>query len=152
MFKQFYQQPKARAKPQYIAPTPAEDEQLTGSVQNMPASDNEERFARSLYKNKRVQGFEFRKAIGAPKGMPGWKELDFLVSTISGFHAFEIDDTSFVHKGESARTKDRLSDITRRQALERDGIQLPAGIEHVDASAWLQNQESSDRRVRELIQ
>lgn len=150
MYRDFYRR-ASRMKPLYVAPTPKQQEALDGFVQGKSATADEERFARALERNNRAQSYEFRLAVGAPKGMPGWRELDFLVYTYSGWRAFEIDDTSFVHKGESARTTDRLRDISRIQALSVQGINLLAGIEHVDANVFLNNQADADRKVRDLL-
>lgn len=152
MYKSFYKQTTKKVDPTYIAPVAKPDEGLTGMVQGKTAAQDEERFARALDRNSQVMGYEFRLAVGAPKGMPGWRELDFLVETYSGYRAFEIDDTSFVHKGESARATDRLHDISRVQALQNMGAEVAHGVEHVDAVAHLQNQNDANRKVRELIQ
>lgn len=151
MYRDFYKSRIRPPKPLYLQPLRLTPEQLDGFVQGKKATDDEERFAKALDKIGSVQGYEFRMALGAPRGMPGWRELDYLVQTPGGWRAFEIDDTSFVHRGESARNADQTRDLQRIQALERQGIHLARGIEHVDAVMWLDTQAKADARVRELF-
>jgi len=75
-------------------------------VQNLKASDDEERFARVLNKaiGKRiVSRYEFRSTI-AKRGTINAKELDFLVITATGrVLAIMFFEASFVHRGASAK-------------------------------------------------
>lgn len=132
-------------KPEFAS----EAEQLIGEWDGMPASDIEERWAKATAGNPKVLQTEFRVALGAPKGMPGWKELDFLHNTVHGWKAIEIDDTSFVHKGASGKAEIVNEDIVRLMGLRQLGINVPEII-HVDG-ARLQTQDDAKRAQREII-
>lgn len=68
---------------------------LMGEVDGFQASAPEERLARALRK-KNLQ-FQFRMTVGAPRGLPGWKELDFIVWSSGMLYAVEVD-TAFTHR------------------------------------------------------
>lgn len=70
-------------------------ESLTGVVQNKQASAPEERLATAL--DEAGISYEFRFNFGAPKPLPGWKELDFLISHGGLLYATEVD-TLFTHR------------------------------------------------------
>ena len=123
-----------------------EPEQLSGQVDGMPASDLEERFIKAARKHPSVKQAIFRLTLGAPKGMPGWLELDVLMDTTLGYRAIEIDDMSFIHKGEGERQEALLKDMRRLESLKHYGINL-SQVEHVphtkletqaDANRWMQ--------------
>jgi hypothetical protein len=74
-------------------------------VQGMQASAPEERMARAL-SDANIQ-YQFRYTVGAPRGLPGWKELDFLILTHGIVYALEVD-TAFTHRDKGQ--KDVLHD------------------------------------------
>ena len=60
---------------------------LTGEIHGLKAAKGEERLARALNKKigaGTVRSFFFRSSPGLAKGQPGWKELDFEISTFFG--------------------------------------------------------------------
>lgn len=129
-------------------PTFAKDaEQLAGSFRGMKASDIEERFGNALQKSGRVRNVFFRVPVGAPRGMPGWKELDFLVETYYGYRAFQTDDVEFVHVG--SRDKDRLTDMIILEELRKMGTKVNV-IERIP-STRLGNGIQAKNTVRELL-
>jgi len=88
-----------------------DDEALTGSVQGKQASAPEERLAKALDKAN-IQ-YYFRYAVGAPRNMPGWKELDFLISHAGMVYALEVD-TAFTHR------KKAYSDVLHDAIIQND--------------------------------
>lgn len=93
----FKKQPKGVIKsiPNHVSVQPSEGEQLLGTVQGKTASAPEERLAKQL--DKAGKQYLFRYVVGAPKGLPGWKELDFLISDKGMLYAVEVD-TTFTHR------------------------------------------------------
>jgi len=124
-----------------------DQEDLTGFVQGKPASDDEERFMRVVLGSKAVDGAYFRFILGA-RGMPGWLELDCLAKTRFGHRAFEVDDMTFVHKGQREREETQIKDIRRKNMLADLGIMVRE-IEHVDAK-HLQSMSQARETVRRL--
>lgn len=124
-------------------------EQLVGEIAGMPASDLEERFYNMLNRSSAVWQKYFRMTLGAPRGLPGWLELDFLVETTYGWRAFEIDDVSFIHKGESERQEGLEKDLRRLDSLKKKGIDVRE-IEHV-TNEELGTQEDANRWGQENI-
>lgn len=123
-----------------------EPELLAGVVQDLPASAIEERFARALDK-KRIP-YIFRYAVGAPRGMPGHKEVDFLVEKNGMIYPVEVD-TEFTHrrKGEA----DRLKDAIVLNELEREGYQVFPQVLRVQGETELTDQRQADRTVDKLL-
>jgi hypothetical protein len=117
-------------------------EQLMGSVRGMKASSLEERFAKAL--DKRNIDYYFRLSIGAPRGLPGWKELDFLVVN-GGYYPIEIEDTTFIHHGTTA--EDMLKDA---QTVEYLKMYNPFPVKHVDQTR-LGDDKMADLVVKELF-
>lgn len=145
-----YKVPRRGRRPNIVSRRPSfakDEEQLTGQFRGMKASDIEERFGNSLQRNRRIRNVYFRVPVGAPRGMPGWKELDFLVETYSGWRAFQTDDVEFVHVGSDSR--DALTDVIILEALRRDGIYI-SRVERIQ-SIRITDDEQSDQTVRELI-
>lgn len=117
---------------------------LSGYVQEKDASAGEENLAGGLDASR--LRYIFRHVIGAPKGLPGWKEVDFIVFTRGLIYAIEVD-TAFTHRNKEQ--KDRLHDaiILNDQELRQYG-QLYPQVLHVDgevdiptramAKAWVQ--------------
>jgi hypothetical protein len=120
-------------------------EQLMGSVTGIPATQGEERFARALLRDKNVLTFYFRMPIGAPHGMPGWKELDYFVQTVMGYRAVQIDGVDFVHLG--TQGIDILRDRATIGDLKNYGI---GEVIHVRADQ-LATQDEANRVVRRLF-
>ena len=124
---------------------------LTGLVQGLKAAQGEERFSRTLNKgvNKGlVRGYYFRSSPGLPKGIQGWKELDFLVFGTHDIKAISVKGEDFVHKGEVARQQDRLNELIILSRLAAEGIKLDKIIS-IPADK-LVDQEQSDRVGRDL--
>lgn len=126
------------------AKLPEPEEGLTGIVQGQDASAYEERFARSMDKNPRVQWYDFVKTYVAPPGIAGSKELDFLIGA-GLIYPIQIDG-DWIHKGASARAQDEESDNQINQILQHSAqpVRRVRGIE-------LETQEMSDRLVEELF-
>jgi len=122
-------------------------ETLTGMIRGMKASDLEERFGYALDKAMQrgsVDDYRFRFAIGA-RGLPGWKELDYLVISRGGYYPVQIDDTTFIHRGTSGH--DILTEQVILDGLRKMGIH-PFPIERV-TDRVLGNQKDADRFIRE---
>ena len=81
--------------PSHVSVEAEDPEQLTAVVQGKQASAPEERLARAL--DEAGISYEFRFNFGAPKPLPGWKELDFLISHAGLLYATEVD-TLFTHR------------------------------------------------------
>jgi len=86
-----------------------EAELLVGEVMGMKASAPEERMAKAL--GKAQVPFEFRYTVGAPRGLPGWKEIDFVASKNGMVYPIEVD-TEFTH-----RNKGEADEIDNAQPL-----------------------------------
>lgn len=144
----FRKPPKAKAIPLPSKPSvsPPQAEQLMGSVHGKEASAPEERLAKAL--DKAGMQYEFRYVVGAPKGLPGWKELDFLVSRSGVLYAIEVD-TAFTHRGK--QQKDRLHDaiILNDKELNSMGLLWPM-VFHADGESDLASQENSNAYVKRL--
>lgn len=125
------------------------EEVLTGFVDGIPAKRDEEFFMSEVRKVPTVRSSQFRMAVGAPRHMPGWLELDALIETFGGFRAFEIDDMSFVHLGQREDAETKVKDLRRVAGLAKYGISLHKGIEHLDA-ADLETRAQTKILVREL--
>lgn len=121
-----------------------EPEQLTGMVQNKQASAPEERMAKALDEAK-IQ-YIFRYTVGAPRGMPGWKELDFVVYSGGLIHAVEVD-TAFTHRNK--QQSDILHDaiVLGDQALKTMGEVYPT-VMHVDGDADLADKDKANKFVQ----
>lgn len=119
-------------------------ENLTGMVQGKQASAPEERLAQALDRG----GFEyqFRMVIGAPKGLPGWKELDFLISTDGMLQAVEVD-TAFTHRNK--HTADILHDalVLNDKELNSYGTLFPRVL-HADGDSELANIDNAVSYVK----
>lgn len=121
-----------------------DEEVLVGEVKGMKASAPEERLAKEL--DKAGIQYEFRYVVGAPKGLPGWKELDFLVSSGGLLYALEVD-TAFTHM--SKENADKLHDaiIQNDRNLKELGELWPEVI-HVDGDSDLSAKESARQFVK----
>lgn len=125
----------------------APEEMLTGTVQGVKASAPEERMAKALDKAK-IQ-YEFRYTVGAPRGLPGWKELDFLILTKGIVYALEVD-TAFTHRNKES------SDVLHDAIIQNDpeinsvGTLWPTVI-HADGDSDLASQTNAEGYVKNLF-
>ena len=114
---------------------------LVGSVQGMEASAAEERAVRAISKNKKVDGYEFRRAVLAPRNTPGFKELDLLVASKGMNYAFEID-SPFTHRNKERA--DVLHDAQVLRALEQQGFLVWPRVFHIQGEDDLVDQQKAD--------
>lgn len=131
----------APSQPQIASET---TEPLTGMVNGMQASANEEYMADAL--KKANVNFIFRYVIGAPRGLPGWKEVDFLVIQNGIVYAMEMD-TAFTHR--TKEQKDILHDalIVNDKNLKTMGTVWPSVI-HVDGESDGSSRETARAFVK----
>lgn len=134
-------------------PVAEASEFLTKSVHGMKASDLEERFAKAL--DRYEIGYTFRLTT-LPRGLPGFKELDFLVFSQRGTMGVSVEDTTFIHFGTDA--KDSLQQAIVIDALRKQGQDLtplafptPGNIIGVVSQVELGTQNLADRFVKENI-
>ncbi len=125
------------------------EEILSGFVDGIPAARGEEFFMQEVRKLATHRGSQFRMALGAPRNMPGWLEMDALIETVNGYRAFEIDDMSFVHLGQRESAETKVKDLRRMNGLAKYGITPRKGIEHIDA-ADLDNRMLAKKTIAEL--
>lgn len=126
----------------------AEEEVLSGYFDGKPAKRGEEFFMQEAERMENVRSVEFRMTLGAPKGMPGWLELDALIETYNGWRAFEIDDLSFVHLGQREAAETKVKDSRRVEGLRRLAISVRE-IEHID-NARLETRADAAETLRSL--
>lgn len=86
-------------KPAFSQPAP---EVLTGMVQNKKATAPEERMAKAL--EGHVDAFVFSYTVGAPKGAPGFNQLDFVVSKQGMIKEIEVDNL-WTHRDKQIKDK-----------------------------------------------
>lgn len=141
-----YKIPRAKRPPVSMGAKrpPKEPELLTGFVQDKPASDIEERYAKALAKNPRVMYYNFRTPLMAPTGFPGSIDLDFLVFT-GVYYPIQIDG-QYAHKSATQRERDRLNDAMLDDYLGRTMDARP--VERIPFYK-LEDQEMTDRLVAE---
>jgi hypothetical protein len=103
---------------------PAEDgNQYSGQIDGMKAAEGEENLYNAAIKTGHVIGLEFRKPVGAPRGMPGQKELDFLITLNTGEAlAIQVRDYDFVHKGNKNAGEDEATDTYILMKLKTEGV------------------------------
>lgn len=123
-----------------------EAELLSGVVQDMEASAIEERFARAL--DKKRKPYQFRYTVGAPRGLPGFKEVDFILENNGQMYAVEIDSL-FTHRRK--READRLHDAIVLTELEQEGFQVYPQVIHVLGDTELVDQRQADATVNRLF-
>lgn len=126
-----------------------EAEVLGGTVQGMPASAPEERLARALDKIDAVENYQFRYTVGAPRGLPGWKELDFLVFARGIAFAIEVD-SEFTHRDKAGRG-DVLHDAIVLNDLSQQGIPVYPTVIHLKMESELVDQTWADRTAEGLF-
>jgi hypothetical protein len=132
--------------PSFVSIQPDEPEALSGSVQGKTASAPEERLAKAL--DKHGIYYDFRFNFGAPKPLPGWKELDFLVQTGGLMYAIEVD-TAFTHRMKAAQA-DHLHDalILADRNIRAMGELYPQ-VFHASGDHELATKSGSDAYVKE---
>jgi hypothetical protein len=113
----------------------------------MKASAPEERMAKALDKAN-VQ-YEFRYTIGAPRGLPGWKELDFAVLHAGILYAVEVD-TSFTHREKAFADVLHDAIVLHDPQLNAIGTLFPQVI-HANGDEELSSQDSANAYVKKLI-
>lgn len=123
--------------------TPEEDT-LTGMVGDKQASAGEENLARAL--DKAGISYEFRYVVGAPKGLPGWKELDFLISHNGMLYALEVD-TAFTHRNKEYKDVLHDSIILNDPEINSYGTLYPQ-VFHADGELDLTTKDTSRAYVR----
>lgn len=131
------------ARPKFAGDEP---ESLSGQVQGMKASMIEERFAKAL--DEKRASYQFRYTLGAPRGLPGWFEVDFLVLQNGMIYPVEID-THFTHRDKGR--KDVLHDSRVLQELEKEGLSFFPKVTHIDGEISLADQKSAKALVKELF-
>lgn len=126
------------------ASSPAPEEALTGTVQDKEASAGEERLARA-YDEANIR-YVFRHVVGAPKGLPGWKEVDFLVISKGFLYTVEVD-SAFTHRGK--QYADVLHDaiILNDPELQTYGELYPQ-VFHVDGEVDLADMRNARQYVK----
>lgn len=138
--------PPAALKPQDDRGDNAEV--LTGKVQGLDASASEERLGKALARSVRIQGFEFRHTLGAPRGLPGWKEVDYLVSFGGLVYPIEVD-TVFTHR--KKKEADRLHDAIVLSELGKLGINAYPQVIHLSGDTELADQKNADAAVKRMF-
>jgi len=116
-------------------------EELSGTVHGFRASDLEERFAKAL--DLKDIEYYFRFALGE-RGMPGWRELDFLV-VFFGYHPIEVEDITFIHRGKTS--EDAWKDAQVMEALKE---YQPFPVVHI-TNDDLYDQDAANATVRRLF-
>jgi hypothetical protein len=122
-----------------------EPEMLTGTVKDMDASAPEERLARAL--DEAGINYYFRWTVGAPRGLPGWKEVDFIIMSGGLLYAAEVD-TAFTHRGKEQ--SDILHDaiILNDRNLQEMGTVYPQVL-HADGDSELANNTNAKNYVKQ---
>jgi len=134
-------------------PRPADAENMTGFINGIPAdSQAEERFFNYASRARGVYGVMYKlEDLVAPRGMPGWKQLDFLVQMRSGeYRAFQLGDMSFIHEGQRAGSIDFMNDILIQKGLRNQGVEV-SKIEWIN-SADLDTNDLAEITVKELFE
>lgn len=124
-----------------------EPEVLAGEVKGKKASMAEERFFRELDKSKIIEGYEFRYALGAPRGLPGWIEIDGLIAQKGMIYAVEID-SAFTHRDK--KESDRLHDTKVLTYLKRMGLNVFPNVIHIDGELDLVDKNTTKTTVKRL--
>lgn len=112
---------KGRLDPDYVTPTAATDESLTGFVRGQKASDLEERLAFAI--NQAGLDFVFQYEVHSAFSLPGEeKTIDFIV--YDGGTPFPVETGSlFVHGHPSRIEADRTRDQILNEILRFRGFQ-----------------------------
>lgn len=121
---------------------PRDEENLTGFVRGLPASDLEERMARSF--NRFKIPFGFQVPIYTATSMPGdAKMVDFVVRGVQ-----PVEPAGFVghYRTAGQRANDRVREMFLNEVFRRIGWRPLISIKYTK----LDDQEMTDRTVREL--
>ena len=132
------------------ADTGTDPEVLSGVVQDKKASAPEERLAKALDKLPSVEEYEFRKTLGAPRGLPGWFEVDYVVASRGIAYAIEVD-SEFTHRMKTGRG-DVLHDAKVLKQLKGQGMTVYPTVIHLTMEADLIDQTGADRSAKRLFQ
>lgn len=146
--------PRIRKPPQVDMPAPRrpqldngdEPELLSGKVQDLQASAIEERFAKAL--DKQQIPYYFRFTFGAPRGLPGWFELDFLPLKNGIFYPIEVD-SAFSHR--QKQRADVLHDARVLAELSKLGFPYFPKVTHLMGEDELIDQRTADATVKGLL-
>lgn len=136
--------PSVERIPSHVSIQPEEGEVLLGQLMGKEASAPEERLGKAL--QKAGINFMFRYVMGAPKGLPGWKEIDFLVPVNGLVYAVEVD-TAFTHR--SKGQKDKLHDalILQDKGVQEMGTLWPT-VFHADGDSELADSPNAEQYVK----
>ena len=126
---------------------PVNEEVLSGYVQGMKSSDIEERFARALSTDKRVDAYQFRFPVISPRNMLGQLEIDFVVQSAGYVYAFQVDG-DYAHKGIGKRQDDLRKDTLSNAYIRQKYNAFP-----IKRIPWTQlgTQDQANKLIRELI-
>lgn len=125
-----------------------EPEVLSGTVQDREASAPEERLFKALYKIG-IFDAQFRYTVGAPRGLPGWKEVDALVPRHGLVYAVEVD-TEFTHQDK--QRADVLHDAIVLRELEKQGMNVFPRVIHLDGESDLVDNKWALATVKHLFE
>lgn len=135
------------------AVTPKPEEFLGHVVHGMKASDLEERLA---YGHD-VYGipYEFRLTT-LPRGLPGFKELDFLSQSLRGTFGISVEDTTFIHHGTTSADELQqaiIVDALRHQGIELTPMAYPSGADIIGVVTQreLSSKEAAAQFVKEHL-
>jgi hypothetical protein len=145
--------PPARILPAPHKPrldTGNQPEVLAGMVKGKKASAPEERFANAISKLPSIDSYEFRYTLGAPRGLPGWFEIDFVIASRGLLYAIEVD-SKFTHRQKSGRS-DVLHDAKALKELGKRGAQVYPSVIHLNMETDLVNQNWADISAKRLFQ
>ena len=118
-------------------------ETFVGEINGLPASDLEERSARSIA--KLGGSYEFRVPFVAGRNLPGEAELDFMVDYNGVYQPAQVDG-GFSHKAAAQKAEDAVKDAVI-DAILGDGY-LP--VVRIPGDK-LQTQADSDQTWREVL-
>jgi hypothetical protein len=134
--------------------TSAVKEELTGFVDGMEASSYEERFARALANNPKVDSFSFREHyFGPARTTPGSIEVDFLVFSGTTTYPIQIDG-DFAHGSLVLRDEDAVKDARLNEYFARFGniskvMRVPD--KNMQRMGLLETQDSTNELVGKLF-
>jgi hypothetical protein len=146
MFRYKISKPPAKPVPLGKPVAIKNDETLSGQINGQKASDIEERFARALSKDKRVDGVQFRFPVISPRSMPGMLEIDFVVTSAGLVYAFQVDG-EISHKGIGKKMDDARKDVLINTFMRKYNA-FP--VKRISGDL-LSTQEQADQIIRELI-
>lgn len=148
MFKYKVSKPPSKPLPLgKIIKLPTNEEVLSGYVQGAKASDIEERFARALSVDKRVDAYQFRFPVVSPRNMLGQLEIDFVVQSAGYIYSFQVDG-QYAHKGIGKQQDDLRKDVISNAYMKKKYNSFP-----IKRIPWYQlsTQEQANKLIRELI-